>query len=393
MKVTICDYIDTIKPELIALSHEIHSNPELGRQEFLAQAAICNLLESKGFQTTKGLGSMETAFIAQKDSGKPGPNIAFFAEYDALAGLGHACGHNVIAACSVGAFLATAPLIEQFCGKVTIIGTPAEETFGGKVTMLNEGAFDGVDFALMIHPSSGKSLINRGGRAATSIEFMFTGKSAHSSKPSSGVNALTAVINMFNSIDALRPTLEFQDNINGVITNGGNAPNVIPGVASCKFSMRAETLHRLKELTEIVKRAAQNASSLVCTQLEISEGNLYAERYPNLPMCEAFKANMETLGEHMEYPEPGMLYGSSDIGNVSIKIPAIHDYLQIAPEGVNAHAKEFADCSASERADEICIKGAKGLAMTALDILSSEQFREQIVSYHASQVPDFYKNK
>lgn len=385
------DAIDKLQTELLTLSHNIHANPETAFEEYKAVDFIAETLRSQGFEVQVGIGGLETALIASKQGKGEGPHVAFLAEYDALPGIGHACGHNVIATCAVGAFLGTSAVMDNFAGKVSIIGTPAEEAGGGKVILVEAGAFDDVDFALMMHPSSGRSLINRGGRAATSIEINFTGKSVHSSAPGRGINALNAVLATFQHIDMLRPTFEMQDNVNGIITNGGLAANIIPGEAACEFSLRARTLIDLEKLAEKVKLAAHSAAQLTGAQVEIKVHPMYAERYPNLPMCEAFKNNMAQLGEEMEYANPTGLYGSSDVGNVSIKIPAIHDYLWIAPAGVASHNAEFTVESVSERADEICIKGAKGLAMTAIDIFSSRDFQEEIKEYHRNQVPEEYR--
>ncbi|HSM59135.1 MAG TPA: amidohydrolase, partial [Candidatus Sulfomarinibacteraceae bacterium] len=363
--------IDELADRLIRLSHDIHSHPEVSLTEYKSAAFIADMLQEEGFDVAMGVGGLDTAFIARREGRSKQPHIAFLAEYDSLPGIGHACGHNVIATCAVGAFLGTAAVMEDFEGTVSIIGTPGEEADGGKIILLEQGVFDDVDFVLMMHPSSGKSLVGRGGRAATSIDIDFTGKSAHSSAPGRGINALNAVLSTFQHIDMLRPTFAMQDNVNGIITNGGLAANIIPGEAACTFSLRAETLIDLERLAEKVIQAANAAAALTGATPAISVHRMYAERYPNVPMGAAFKANMAELGEEMEWANPKGMFGSSDIGNVSIKIPAIHDYLWIAPAGVNSHNLEYTEHSASPRADEIAIKGGKGLAMTAIDILSS----------------------
>lgn len=383
--------IDALQAELLTLSHNIHANPEVSLTEYKSSAFIAEVLRGQGFEVQMGIGGLDTAFIASKQGKGPGPHIAFLAEYDSLPGIGHACGHNVIATCAVGAFLGASAVMHEFAGTISIIGTPGEEADGGKVILLEQGIFDNVDFALMMHPSSGRSLINRGGRAATGIDVRFIGKSAHSSAPGAGINALNAVIATFNHIDMLRPTFQMQDNVNGIITHGGLAANIIPGEAACSFSLRARTLLDLQALAEKVKLAASSAAQLTGAKVEIDVHRMYAERYPNLPMCEAFKDNMALLGEEMEYANPTGMYGSSDVGNVSIKLPAIHDYLWIAPAGVNSHNAEYTEHSNSPRADEICIKGAKGLAMTAIDILSDADFQEKIKEYHRNQVPAEYQ--
>ena len=393
LKTQICERIDGKAQDLVWLSHEIHKNPETAFTEFKSSGLIADFLEGFGFSAKVGIGGLDTAFLASKTGKGEGPHIAFLAEYDSLPGIGHACGHNIIAASAVGAFLGLASVMDSFQGKISIIGTPAEEGGAGKVILLEQGVFDDVDFALMMHPTSGKSLIHRGGRASTSVHVKFHGREAHSASPGRGINALSAVISTFTNIDRMRPTFEMQDNVNGIITNGGRAANVIPGEAACTFSLRSRTMLDLERLVEKVKTAVVSAECLTGAKAQVEVERIYAERYPNLPMCEAFKRNMEMLGEEMEYPDPNVMYGSSDIGNVSIKIPVIHDYLSIAPAGVISHHPAFARAAVTARADEVCVKAAKGLAMTAADILSDPKFRKDIWEYHDQQVPEEYKNK
>ena len=385
--------IDEAREDLLALSKNIHDNPELGFEEFKALEFISETLEKHGYQVQKGYGGLPTSFRAEKAGKEDGPTVAFLAEYDALNGVGHGCGHKLIATCSVGAFLGLASIMEDLPGRVCIIGTPAEEGGAGKVKLLRNGAFDDVDFAMMMHPSSGGSnLVGRGGRAACTVKVHFKGRGAHSSAPKNGINALSAVISVFNQIDLLRPTFDPQDNINGIITNGGAAANIIPAEAACAFCLRADTMKRIEELIEIVKKCAANAENLTGAKAEVSWDDISAERYPNKPMCQAFKDNMASQGIEMTWPDPNKQYGSSDIGNVSIKIPAIHDYLSITDDKeIQAHTTEYAAAAGTTEAQEVCLKGAKGLAMTGYDILSSEAFQKEIREYHDKQIPDFYK--
>ena len=394
-KEKIAKAIDSMRDELLTLSHEIHDHPEIGFEEHQAVGFIRSFLEKHGFEVEVPYCGIETSFKAVKKGKGPGPRIAFLAEYDALRGIGHGCGHNIIATCAVGAFSGLATLMDEYDGEISIIGTPAEEGGAGKVVLLERGAFDKTDYALMMHPSGGGSnLLGRGGRAATTIHVTFHGKSAHSSVPANGVNALSAGIHVFNQIDMMRPTFEVQDNINGVILEGGTAANIIPALCRCEFSLRAETMLRIEALIELVKSCVKRAESLTGATAEVTVEPIYAERYPNKPMCEAFKNNMASLGIEMTWPIPGKLYGSSDVGNVSIKIPAIHDYLSITDDDtIQSHSTEYTEAAASPEADEICIKGAKGLAMTALDILECSDFRDEINAYHEAQVPKEYKGK
>ena len=254
-----------------------------------------------------------------------------------------------------------------------------------------------MDFALMIHPTCGgesRNYINRNGRASGSLTISFTGQSAHSSAPATGINALTAAISVFNQIDMLRPLFETEDNVNGVILEGGTASNIIPGFSKSEFCIRAATMKRVDELQNMIISCAKRAESLTGAKVQIQSEPIYAERYPCLPICEDFKENMARVGVGMCLPDPKLIFGSSDIGNVSIKIPAIHDYLSITDDKtIQAHTKEYADAAKSEEAQEICLKGAKGLAMTGYDILSSDEFQAEIRRFHEQQIPDFYKEK
>lgn len=394
-KLKIIETIDGMQNELLTLSHQIHDHPEVGFQEHQAVRFISSFLEKHGFEVETPYCGLDTSFKAVKKGKGSGPRISFLAEYDALRGIGHGCGHNIIATCAVGAFSGLSAIMDNYNGEISIIGTPAEEGGAGKVILLERGGFDETDYALMMHPSGGGSnLVGRGGRAATTIHVSFHGKSAHSSAPSNGINALSAAIHVFNQIDLMRPSFQIQDNINGVILEGGTAANVIPELARCEFNLRAETMMRIEFLIDLVKSSIERAEALTRARAEVTVEPIYAERYPNRPMCETFKNNMESLGISMSWPTPGKLYGSSDIGNVSIKLPAIHDYLSITDDKtIQSHSKAYADAAATPQADDICLKGAKGLAMTALDILESSEFRDEINAYHDAQVPKEYQGK
>ena len=392
-KTVVQQQVEALENDLIELSHYIHDNPEIGLLEYKASDRIISLLEKYGIQVWRGYCGFETAFIATVEGARPGPHVAFLAEYDALPEVGHGCGHNVIATCAVGAFLAACSQRDKFAGRLSLIGTPAEENHSSKRTMLKKGGFDGVDYALMIHPSSEPSKINRTGRASGRMKVRFIGKAAHSSGPQKGINALSAAIELFNGIDRMRPTFLITDNINGIISNGGRAANIIPEEAVCEFSLRSNKKLELEVLVEKVKRIAEASAAMIGAQVEIFVSELGYERYPNLPLSEAFKTNMEALGEQINYADPNKLYGSSDINDVSVFIPIIHDYLCISDHPVNEHSKEFADYAASPRADEICIKGAKGLAMTAMDIFENAELREKIEAYQKANVPEEYHRK
>jgi len=374
MKERILKRADELKSELLRLSHDIHANPETSFEEFRAAAWQKELLEKHGFTVEAPFCGMETAFRAVKKSGKPGPVVAFLSEYDALNGLGHACGHNIIAASSVGAGLALASVLDETGGEVQVIGTPAEEGGGGKVFMVERGAFDGVDFALMMHPST-KNIIGRGGLAAQGVRVEYRGRSAHSATPDKGINALTSLIALFNGIDTLRQVWPNSAKINGIITKGGSASNIIPELAEALFTVRASTKKELVAMFADLQRVADAAARLTGAEVVVDGEPVYAERYSNSVMGEAFKRNMETLGEPMEYPDPKERVGSSDVGNVSLEIPTIHEYLAIADPSVAGHTAEFREASLSPRGDDVVLLAAKGLALTGFDLLTDESLQ------------------
>lgn len=398
IKEYVAEQVDEIREELIQLSHDIHSHPELGFEEFYACDRIVTVLRAHGFQVETGTGGLETAFTAMKKSsvacgGQGGPRIAFLAEYDALEGLGHGCGHNMIAAMAVGAGIALSSVLDRLGGTVYVIGTPGEETRGGKIIMQEKGAFGEVDYVLMCHPTSGPSMVQRSARGCTTVYADFTGTSAHSSNPASGINALTAVRATFSNIDLMHPCFRFQDTVNGVIRQGGQANNVIPDRASCEFCLRSRSLEDLERLVGIVKHCAESAAMLTGARAEIHADLLFSQRYPNIPMGQAFKENLESLGEPVSYPDPMGFYGSSDVSNLSLRMPVIHEYISIAPSMVNGHSPEFAAAAVSETGDRACILGAKALAMTGADILGSREFGREIREAFEGQVPERYRTR
>ncbi len=370
--------IDRIRPALCDLSHKIHANPELGFAEHKAVQWQTELLQDHGFSIETPYSGLETSYKATFIKGTGGPAIAFLAEYDALKGLGHACGHNLIAAMAVGGAIGLAKCTAPVNGKVVVIGCPAEETGHGKVILLNNGGFDGIDFAMMIHPGN-RNLIGRGGLASTRLDIEFFGKAAHSKEPAEGINALTALLNTFTGIDTLRQVWRDDARINGIITAGGVASNVIPEYAAATFTVRSRTGQYLHKMIADIGRVADAAALVTGAKSKVTTGLVSTERYPNRVMGETFKANMALLNETMTYPPAGLQVGSSDFGNVSMVIPAIHEYLAIATTEVKNHTPEMAGAACSPRSDAVLVKGAQGLAMTGHDILASAELRKRIV--------------
>lgn len=369
-------YLDIAHEELVHLSRQIHENPELSFEEFNAMGWQAEVLKNHGFEIETGYLGLQTSYRASVKTGD-GPRIAFMAEYDALMGFGHACGHNIIAASAVGAGIGLAYAMKEFgvSGEVIVLGTPGEEGPGGKIYLADHGAFSQVDFAMMIHPAN-ENLIGRGGLAAQSLTAIYHGKSVHSASPERGVNALTSVVALFNAIDTLRQVWPDTGRCNGIITKGGSASNIIPDLAECSFTVRASKKQELVAMMAQISEAAQRAAQLTGATVELSYSPLFAERYSNLTMGELFKENMELLGEVMNYPDPHQRVGSSDVGNVSMIVPTIHEYLSIAGPDIIGHTNAFREAAYSPRADDVVLLAAKGLAMTGWDLATNEAFRK-----------------
>ncbi|MBF6635091.1 M20 family metallopeptidase [Rouxiella silvae] len=377
--------VDSLAPRLKHLALTIHANPELSFEEFESAAALIAPLREAGFQIEERLGDLPTAFRAVYDSGKPGPTLALLAEYDALVGLGHACGHNLIGTASIAAALALKTGFPEFSGRLEVIGTPAEEEGGGKIILAEKGIFDHHDAVMMFHPRD-KTMVVRGGLACVDAVFKFYGKAAHAaSAPQNGISALDAVIHTFVGINALRQLFTDDVRVHGIITDGGSATNIVPAYAEAKFLLRANTVKGLATVRAKVFAAAQGAADMSGARLEIEEGLTYAERNNNLTLADFFKQNLDILGVEVVPPPRSGGIGSSDIGNVSQITAAIHPYLRIGD--VMPHTPEFAEAAASDAGLEAMLNAAKALAMTAVDLIESPEMlravRDEFLSWKA----------
>ena len=362
--------VDGLADELESLSNRIHANPELGYQEVKAAGWLAEFLAAKGFKVEKGVAGVETAYRATIETGE-GPTIAILCEYDALPGLGHACGHNVIATSGAGAGAALAAVRGQLPkGRIQVIGTPAEEGGGGKMKLIEGGVFKDVDCAMMIHGLD-RTILHADLLGIVRVNFDFTGKAAHASAdPWQGVNALDAVIQTFNAISALRQQVRPDVRIHGIITNGGQAPNIIPEAASATFYVRAATLDYMWEVYKKVVACAEGAARATGAQLRtVQVPTVYEPLKRNETLLGAFKVNLERLGDTPEPPDPSRL-GSSDIGNVSQVIPAIQPYIKIAEAGTPIHSRAFAEAAVKPLARRGLLTAAKTMAMTTADLLA-----------------------
>lgn len=365
--------IDQAAETILSISHQIHAHPELGYQENYACDLLSRTLEDYGFEVERGFSGIPTAFRARK-SGGVGRKVAFLAEYDALPGLGHACGHNVIAASAMAAGIGLGAVVELAGGEAWVIGTPAEETNGAKCTMVEREAFAGLDAALMIHPYAGNYTIAPT-LALSMVQVDFYGRPAHAAAaPWDGVNALDAVIQLFNSLNALRQQVTPDVRMHGIITKGGDAANIIPEHTQSVFYLRADKRATVARLVERFTACAEGAALATGCWLEVSrpEKDFYDMR-SHIPLAERFRDYMTgELGAGAFQHAPDT-FGSSDIGNVSYVLPAIQPLVDITGGGsVMPHTAEFAEAACSPEADVALLRAGKGLALTGLDVLQDE---------------------
>ncbi|MEC0232936.1 M20 family metallopeptidase [Paenibacillus kribbensis] len=360
--------VDAKDHELRELARTIHAHPELSFHEYQAQGWLTNTLEQAGFAVEKGIAGLESSFRAVWEGKPGGPTIALLAEYDALPAIGHACGHNLICTASVGAAMALKEAVPDLPGRIVVLGTPAEEEGGGKIIMCEQGVFDGVDAVMMVHPQS-KTMVLRGGLACVDATFTFHGKQAHAaSSPEKGISALDAMINAFVAINSVRQFVTSDVRIHGIITKGGDAPNVVPELCEAVFILRAQTVVGLAEVRNKVYRAVRAAAEGMGATVDIAEGLIYAERNTNKTLAALFQSNLEQLGLEVHEPPAQGGIGSSDIGNVSQITAAIHPYIRLGD--ASTHTPEFARLAGAEEGMVEMNYAAKALAMTAYDLLT-----------------------
>jgi amidohydrolase len=379
-----------LRPGLVDLSLDLHANPELALVEHHAAQRLTNLLTEHGFATKQDIAGMPTAFDATFGHGQP--TIAFLCEYDALPGIGHACGHNLIAAGGVGAAIAARYVRgdsdDAAPGTIRCIGTPGEEGAGGKIIELEAGVFDGVDAALMFHPGE-KTQPWRHATAAVHLDVTYHGVAAHAAgSPTEGRSALAAVIQLFTMLDSMRQFIPETARVHGIITDGGQAPNIVPERAAAKLMVRALTEGSVSKLLARVEACAEAAASATGTTVEFDRGRVYAERKNNHAMATRVAAHLARLGVPSTMPVLRGGTGSSDIGNVSLVLPAIHPYVQVAPSGTAGHSRAMADAAASPEAQEAMLAIAEAMAATGIELLTDPALLEEVRQEFASSSPD-----
>lgn len=375
VKKDIVDRVEKYRKELIALSLQIHGDPEVGWYEDKASGWIVDYLAKHEFKTERGICDLPTSFRATFGQGKP--VIAFLAEYDALPDIGHGCGHNIIACSAVGAGIGAKVISEQTSCTIVVIGTPAEELLGGKVIMTERGAFNGIDVAMMVHPRAQHSPVGLKHLAAISLDVDFWGKAAHAaSAPWEGLNALEAMIQSFVSINSLRQHMRERSRVHGIIKDGGKAPNVIPEHASGTFMIRAVDDLSLEKLCGKVLECMRGAAISTRTRLEYKYGLKCSAMQHNSVLVRLWADNMRALGQKVDSITESP--GSIDMGNVSRIVPSIHPFIAISSDPVAPHSIEFANAAASDVGNNATIDAAKALAMTAADVIFNPTNLEEI---------------
>ena len=374
----ILQVIDAASTSLFSISHRIHDKPELGYQENFASGLLCETLEHQGFEVEREYVGIPTAFCARRGNGK-NPRIAFLAEYDALPELGHGCGHNIIATSALAAGLGLGALVDEIGGEVWVIGTPAEETDGAKVIMVQKGAFSQVDAALMIHPHPGYYYLTES-LALDAIEVEFFGKPSHAAAaPWEGLNALDAILTTFNSINALRQQIRPDARIHGIISNGGAAPNIIPDHTMARFYLRAKQRAYLNELNQKFLACVQGAALATGTRFETRMyENPFDDMLNNQTLAERMRDYLiEVIGITKVDRAPEH-FGSIDMGNVSHVVPAVHVLVDVTQgKPLSLHTPDFREAAATPYADETILKAGKALALTGYDVLTNASFREE----------------
>jgi len=389
--------IDRERETILNVADTIHQNPELGLEEHKAAELLTRTIAAYGFEVERETGGLATAFKARKRGRPGGPVIAFLAEYDALPGLGHGCGHNLIAGSNLAAAIGLGAVIGELPGEVQLIGTPAEENLGGKVTMIRNGAFDDVDVALSSHHGGHETNVALTYPEATCLalssrRFRFHGRTAHAGKePHQGINALNAVIHLFTGLDALRQHVTPEVRIHGIITHGGEAPNVVPGFAEAYFNFRGANRQTVEDVVARAVKVAEGAALMTGARLEVDDSEEdYDDMLPSYRLGRLLREKFDVVGleqhppREQKAPQTGPGTYSTDLGNVSRVAPTAMVTFAISDVPINGHSQDVVDCSISSFGREQALKAGKVLALGALDVLTQPELFAELKAEFAA---------
>lgn len=393
LKKTVQSAVDVEREMLVELAQYLYDNPELGSEEFKAFEKITKIMEDHGFKVEKGVYDMPTAFVASFKGKKPGPRVAVLAEYDALPGVGHGCGHDLIAASAVGAGIAASKAIGELAGEVLVIGTPAEEghgpSAGSKVIMANKGLFDTIDGVVMLHPSTSWDVGNQA-LGISKCRMVFKGQTSHAAaSPHLGKNALNAATLAYMATHMLRQEARRDANlvIHGIIEEGGEAMNIIPDRAVLDFGVRSSDQLYLDEMVDKVARCGEGAAHAMGVEVEITKNRFYASKKLNYPMVRTLWQNYKDLGAPVkDWKESvqAMPMASTDYGDVSQKTPSTGSYIRIAPVGTPGHSLQLAQASVTKEGFDAMIVGTKALGMTLVELLAKPEILKEAKEYFDS---------
>jgi len=371
-------HLEEISGDLQEVAREIHHHPETAFEETRSSALLCDLLERHGFSVQRGASGMATAFVA--DVGREGAGVAFVCEYDALRGLGHACGHNLIGTGSAGAGIALAMALQEagLPGRVRVVGSPAEEGGGGKIPLCHDGVFDQYDAALIFHPSD-RTMAVMYALACTHWSWAFTGRASHAaSDPHQGLNALDAFVHAYNGISLWRQQLRDDARVHGFVKEGGTAPNIIPERTSGEFLTRARDGAYLREMNVRFRAIFEAAAAATGCSVELREEETYLDLRSNPVLAERMHANLAAVGLDPQPTIPWDRVGSTDVGDLSYAAPTLHPEVAIIDEGVSCHTHDFREAADSARGYRALIQGAEALARTGAEVVADADVREAV---------------
>ncbi|MFM2071401.1 MAG: hypothetical protein RLZZ623_1664 [Actinomycetota bacterium] len=384
LKVRVCAAVDGFADRLLDASHQIHAHPELNFEEVFAHDLLTSILDDEGLAPQRHAYDVATAF--ESHVGTTGPDVAVLCEYDALPGIGHACGHNIIATAGLGAGLAAATLAEELGGRVRIMGTPAEEGGGGKIEMARNGAFQGLTAAMMVHPADA-DLVRMDCIAVQELSIQYQGRAAHAAAaPQEGRNALDAAVLGYMNVAALRQHILPSERIHGIFIKGGDKANIVPAESVMTWMVRSPTIASLQPLKDRVLRCLEASATATGCGCTIDWQNVtYADMIDNGPMVSSYVANAARLGRTVNDPRAvgRAVVGSTDMGNVSYLVPSIHPMIKVAEDGVAIHTTDFAEWARSAAGDLAVLDGAKAMAMTVVDLWCSTVLRDEVATSFA----------
>jgi amidohydrolase len=371
--------------DLLTTSRAIHALAEIGFEEVESSRLLSGVIEQHGFQVERGVSGMPTAFVARR--GRTGPHVAFLCEYDALRGLGHACGHNLIATSSAGAGIALAKSLEGRAveARVTIVGTPAEEGGGGKIPLCADGLFDDCDAVLIFHPSD-RTAAMQYALACTHWEWTFRGKAAHAAgNPDHGINALDAFVHAYNGIALWRQQLRDDARVHGFIIEGGTAPNIIPELTRGEFLTRARDGEYLRGMNVRFRAIFEAAASATGCELQLDEKETYLDLRSNAVLAERTSVHLADVGLREDVVVPWARTGSTDVGDVSYAAPTLHPEFAIADEGIGPHTHAFREAAITPRAEQAMLQAAEVLARVGADVILDADLRKRVRDAFAAQ--------